>query len=181
MGRAVPPPCPHRETVGLGNAKLFCFNKFWGSSWDPWGSKACRDALGIFFFPPSCPSGHPPSWSRVLGFSQRMWLGGLRLGGHVQARVWGCPRVRAHTGKSKTGSSLSGDGGNGLLLTTAGQCSFPGAVLLRSPPGMGHGHVPCPADQPDPLWGFTPPCFSPRHHPPHPRPDGFHHRGADLR
>lgn len=27
---------------------------------------------------------------------------------------------------------------------------------------------------------LTPPAF-PRHHPPHPRPDGLHHRGADLR
>lgn len=99
----------------------------------------------------------------------------------MQARVWGCPRVCTHTGKSKTGSSLSGDGGNRLLLTTVDQCSSPGAVLLRSDPGMGYSHVPCPPEQPDPLWGFTPPCFSPRHHPPHPRPDGFHHRGADLR
>lgn len=37
VGCAVPPLCPHRETVGLGNAELFCFNKFWGSSWDPLG------------------------------------------------------------------------------------------------------------------------------------------------
>ena len=34
VGCAVPLPCPHWETAGLGNAKLFCFNKFWGGSWD---------------------------------------------------------------------------------------------------------------------------------------------------
>lgn len=35
VGCAVPLLCPHWEATGLGNAKLFCFNKFWGSSWDP--------------------------------------------------------------------------------------------------------------------------------------------------
>lgn len=31
------------------------------------------------------------------------------------------------------------------------------------------------------IFGAHSTRLSPRHHPPHPRPDGFHHRGADLR
>lgn len=67
----------------------FGLTSFGGACGVRWGSEACWDALGLFF-PPS----HPPGGDRVLGFSQRMWLGGNLTwgawGDGVQGWVWGC-------------------------------------------------------------------------------------------
>lgn len=122
MGRAVPPPCPHRETVGLGNAKLFCFNKFWGSSWDPWGSKACRDALGIFFFPPSCPSGQPPAGAECWVSAKGCGWGDLDLGGlcrHGCGGAHGCVHTQASLKQAVLCLVMGGTGSCSQLQASA--------------------------------------------------------------
>lgn len=55
-----------------------------------------------------------------------------------------------------------------LVMGRTGSCSqpqagaaSPRAMLLQSPPGTGHGHVPCLAEQPDSFLGLTPPCLPP--------------------